>query len=110
MQLDEKDRAVIGKYGQMLSVSLRIIESSAQVNVDQYKEHCKNAYIHLINELPWVSITPTLHKLLAHSWELIALNEGEGLRQGWRGAINCYERSTPSIHGKHPSKPATSTA
>ena len=57
MQLDEKDRAVIGKYGQMLSVSLRIIESSAQVNVDQYKEHCKTAYIHLINELPWVSIT-----------------------------------------------------
>ena len=39
MQLDEKDRAVIGKYGQMLSVSLRIIESSAQVNVDQYTKN-----------------------------------------------------------------------
>ena len=24
---------------------------------------------------PWINITPTLHKLLAHSWELMALND-----------------------------------
>ena len=104
MQLDEKDKAVIGKYGQMLSVSLRIIESSAQVNVDQYKEHCKTAYIHLINELPWVSITPTLHKLLAHSWELIALNEGEGLRRLDESGMEGCNKLLRTIRTKHSRK------
>ena len=28
---------------------------------------------------PWINITPTVYKLLAHSWELIALNDGVGL-------------------------------
>ena len=31
-------------------------------------------------DLVWVRITPTLHKLLAHSWELIDMNEGCGLK------------------------------
>ena len=28
---------------------------------------------------PWISITPSLHKVLAHSWELIENNDGYGL-------------------------------
>ena len=42
-------------------------------------------YIHIVTEFTnsagelWVSVSPTLHKLLAHSWELISLNDGEGL-------------------------------
>ena len=30
-------------------------------------------------EGPWISIMPSLHKVLAHSWELIELNDGMGL-------------------------------
>ena len=29
---------------------------------------------------PWISITPSLHKLLSYSWELIELNDERGLR------------------------------
>ena len=28
---------------------------------------------------PWISITPALHKLLAHSWELMLNNKETGL-------------------------------
>ena len=28
---------------------------------------------------PWISITPSLHKLPGHSWEIIQINEGFGL-------------------------------
>ena len=29
---------------------------------------------------PWISITPSLHKLLSYSWEFIELNGDRGLR------------------------------
>ena len=46
----------------------------------RYTALCKETYLHLVSELGWVSNTPTLHKLLAHSAELIALNGGRGLK------------------------------
>ena len=30
-------------------------------------------------QVSWIRITPTVHKVLAHSWELIAHNDGVGL-------------------------------
>ena len=104
MQLDEKDREAIGKYGQMLSVCLRIVESSAQVNIDSFKEYCKNTYMHLIDTLPWVSITPTLHKLLGHSWELISLNEGVGLKRLDESGMEGCNKMLRTIRTKHSRK------
>ena len=31
-------------------------------------------YLLLVEKLPWVSVTPTLHKLLSHCWELKELD------------------------------------
>ena len=104
MQLDEKDREAISKYGQMLSVCLRIVESSAQVNIDSFKEYCKNTYMHLIDTLPWVSITPTLHKLLGHSWELISLNEGVGLKRLDESGMEGCNKMLRTIRTKHSQK------
>ena len=42
---------------------------------------CKDTYHLIIDTFPWVSITPTLHKVLAHSTELIQqFNGGRGLK------------------------------
>ena len=30
--------------------------------------------------MPWVVVTPSLHKLLAHAWELIEVNDCRGLK------------------------------
>ena len=89
----EKDREAVLRYGEQLAVILRVFCSSESVNVQQYKDFCTQLYLHLIDSFPrqrrseknlagpWISITPTLHKLLAHSWELIELNNSEGLKR-----------------------------
>ena len=53
-------------------------------------------YIHIVIEFTnsavelWVSVSATLHKLLVHSWELISLNDGEGLEHlGESGLEGC---------------------
>ena len=86
-QLDDHKRADVAKYGQMLSVIIRVFSSSKSVNIDEYKAYCLALYNHILTAFiyssgsPWVSISPTLHKLLAHLWELISLNDGEGLQR-----------------------------
>ena len=42
---------------------------------------CKSTYEYIVDNFPWVSITPSLHKLLAHSTELVdKYNNGYGLK------------------------------
>ena len=65
------------------------MSSKQSVNVEKYREYCMELYKFLILSFPrqvnkhlpgpWISITPSLHKLLAHSWELIELNGEQGL-------------------------------
>ena len=40
----------------------------------------------------WISVPPSLHKLLAHSWELIDLNDGRGLK--------CFDESGLEANNK----------
>ena len=81
---------IMSQFGQKLSVILRIVSSSELVNVQEYKKFCTELYLFLLQSFPrvknkhlkgpWISITPSLHKLLGHSWELIELNGDHGLR------------------------------
>ena len=53
-------------------------EKGATIKLEVF---CKVTYEFIINSFPWVSITPTLNKLLAHLVELIRdHNEGHGLK------------------------------
>lgn len=78
--LDESLRLVSIKFGEDLSVILRVMSTGSKIKVDEFTELCLSLYLQILTELPWVSVTPTLHKLLAHSWELIQLNNGNGLK------------------------------
>ena len=59
------------------------------VNVTEYKHLCTELYLFIIQsfprvidthlEEPWISISPSLHKLLENPWELIELNCDLGL-------------------------------
>ena len=86
-ELEDRYQADIAKYGQMLAVILQVFLSSEAVHVDEYKSYCLKLYLHLATAFTnsagdlWISIRPTLHKLLAHLWELIFLNDGEGLQR-----------------------------
>ena len=87
--LPDRYKQRMRKFGMHLSTVIRIICSKKKVNVEAFKEFCINLNVFLLTEFPreinrhlpgpWISITPTLHKVLAHSWELILLNEGFGL-------------------------------
>ena len=59
-------------------------DSKDEVNVDMFREFCTETYNLILNnfnnlETKWINITPTLHMLLAHSWELIEMNNSCGL-------------------------------
>ena len=73
-------------FCQSLSIILGVMSSKKKVNIEEYKTFCTELYLFLPKKFPrirnchirgpWISITPTLHKVFAHSWEL---NDGEGL-------------------------------
>ena len=95
----------------MLSVILRIVLSSEVVNVEAYKSFCLELYMHLLvgfcrphQKATWLSITPTLHKLLAHSWELIMLNDGEGLKRLDESGLEGCNKILRTIRTKHARK------
>ena len=51
---------------------------------DKFKQFCIDTYQIILsdkfeNKNRWINISPTLHALLAHAWELIAANEDKGL-------------------------------
>ena len=47
--------------------------------MQRFRAMSTELYVHICEKFPWVSITPTVHKLLGHSWELISENDGHGL-------------------------------
>ena len=67
------------EYGQRLAVTLRLMSCKKIIDVQTFKRFCIDTNVFLLNNLPWVSITPTLHKVLCHAWELIEQNDGKGL-------------------------------
>ena len=98
--LPERFKPAMTQIGQYLSVILRLFSSSRRINVNQYKKMCTNLYLLYLESFPrettqqskqsnkrhkhcdatWISVPPSLHKLLAHSWELIEMNGEQGLK------------------------------
>ena len=63
----------------MLSFNLRAVSSLRDIHQEFYSALCTRLNLFLASKLQWVSITPSLHKHLAHSAELIQTNDGCGL-------------------------------
>jgi hypothetical protein len=49
------------------------------INLVQYHRLCSLVYLKIVETFPWAVISPSLHRVLAHSWERIELNELKGL-------------------------------
>ena len=85
----EANRSKMEVLGQRLSIILRVLSSKRKVDVEKYKQYCIDTNVFLLSQFPrviykklpgpWISITPSVHKVLAHSWELIQYNDGHGL-------------------------------
>ena len=87
-------QVILKEYGKRLAVILRVISSKKKIDVDFFKQYCTATYLFLIESFPdkangrnnpnvqprpWISITSTVHKVLAHGWELIEKNNDCGL-------------------------------
>ena len=67
------------KFGENISVILRVINSKQKIDVTHFREFCTNTYIFFLEKFESVSVSNTLHKVLAHSPEMIERNDGFGL-------------------------------
>jgi hypothetical protein len=63
-----------------LSAIIRVLNSQHQtINLSRYKDLCTSVHLKICENFPWAVISPSIHRVLAHSWEKIELNEMKGL-------------------------------
>ena len=75
------------------SAILRVFNSSRQTDTTKLSTISKYTYEFLVTELPWVNITPSLHKLLAHCVELIeTCNNGYGIKEYSKEALEACNK------------------
>ena len=69
------------KVHTQLSAILRIFNSDRKIKTEEFGNLCRNTYLLILDSFPWANISPTLHKLLAHSEEILRdINFGYGLK------------------------------
>ena len=70
-----------------------------KINVNHYKGFCLQVYWGILENIgnlealkTWLNIGPTVHSLLAHSWELIERNGGVGLGEHSESGLKCNNK------------------
>ena len=74
-----KHQESIIKLHRQLSMILRVVSCTREINLDKFQSHCKETMNHMVTKFPWVKLNHTLHGAIQHSVELISLNDGTGL-------------------------------
>ena len=59
------------KVHTQLSAILRIFNSDRRIKTEEFGNLCRNTSQLILDSFPWANISPTLHKLLAHSEEIL---------------------------------------
>ena len=65
---------------QKLSIIVAIINCSKKIDTDGFTMYCKNAYLELVNNFPWVEMPLVAHAVYAHAAERIVNNDSFGLK------------------------------
>ena len=72
---------ILSKLHTLLSAILRIVNSDRRINTEEFGNLCTDTYLLILDAFPWANVTPSLHKLLAHSEEILReMNSGYGLK------------------------------
>ena len=79
-----------------LCAVVKVINSQKRlVNIPALSELCTSVYLTILKAFPWAIISPSVHRILAHSVELVELNGGYGLgdmSEEGSEALNRYVR------------------
>ena len=63
-----------------LCTLVKVINSEKrEVNVEKVRILGQQTYLQLVNCFPWVVVSPLVHQILAHSWEIIHMTDSFGL-------------------------------
>ena len=71
---------VLKELHKKFSIILRIIASKSYVR-EEFKDFCYDTYKLLVKEFSWMKLSESLHRLLAHSAEVIRMNDNQSLGQ-----------------------------
>lgn len=103
-------RSISQLWGKLDSTSLWSWEfcSSKTVDVQEYRKLCETLYLLYLQCFPspkknqdtWIRITPSLHKLLGHSWELIEHNDDSRLKNFDESGLEANNKILRSIRLK----------
>ena len=74
------------------NVILRLINSKELIHVEFFESYCKELYVQLLDEFPWMELSETLHKFLGHSAAIIRLNGNMGLGQWSEGPLESLHK------------------
>ena len=73
--VDEAILNIVKKLHINFDVILRIISSkNRQIDIEKFGQLCSSTYLLILIHFTWVYLTPTVHKILSHSTELIKNN------------------------------------
>ena len=91
--LSEDAKIIFTSLLQRLSVIRRVIASDECVLVVEFFIYCQDTYIFILKSFPWCLISNSLHRLLAHVWEHIVLNNNFGLASENEQVIECGHKA-----------------
>ena len=78
--VSEDKREKLGEILLGLFSLVKVINSQKRkVDVDKVRQIGQQVYLELVQLFPWAVISPSVHRILAHSWEVILLNDSFGL-------------------------------
>ena len=78
-----------------------------RVNVDNVSRLGRQVYLLIVRRFPWAAISPSVHRILAHSWEVIQLNDCYGLGNQSEEGLEALNKNIRSIRSKGASKTST---
>ena len=76
---------------------MKLYNSSHSINVEAYQEFCSDTKRLLLtafnkNGKEWIYLTPMVHALLEHSWELIKANNAKGIGAYTESSLECNNK------------------
>ena len=78
--VDEQIQDGLGQILLGLSAAIKVINSQRRkVNIERFRSLTTEVYSKIVEVFPWAVISPSVQRILAHSWERIEMNNGFGL-------------------------------
>ena len=95
--MDEEHKEAFSDILLGLCATVKIMNSQKRlVNTEKLRQLTIETYVKLVTFFPWCAVSQSVHRILAHAWEVIQLNDGYGLggksEEGLE-ALNKYIRS-----------------